>query len=212
MVHGSLAMIAAATVASGYAAHVPAGNLYQTSLMSALIEGNLRRADALWRPHAHGDFGLGTFNDLDGEMVGFDGVFYQLSSDGSARPTTDDQKTPFAVLAFFIPDQSLALSNIEQGGRPSAWLPRGKTICSPRSAPMAAWSGSRPARAARSIARPSAAGRGAGQAETVLTDAAGTFAGFRTPTFARTLGVPARGDRDRVDIARARAGPAVRHF
>ena len=50
---------------------------------------------------------LGTFNDLDGEMVGFDGTFYQLRSDGSARPVTGDQKTPFAVVTFFQPEQEL---------------------------------------------------------------------------------------------------------
>ena len=55
----------------------------------------------------YGDFGLGTFNDLDGEMVGFDGTFYQLRSDGSARPVTGDQKTPFAVVTFFQPEQEL---------------------------------------------------------------------------------------------------------
>jgi len=58
----------------------------------------------------HGDFGLGAFNDLDGETVGFDGVFYQLRSDGSARPVTPDQKTPFTVTTFFKPQQELAIS------------------------------------------------------------------------------------------------------
>ena len=91
MVDGSLAMIAAAAVASGHAAHAAAGELYQTSLMSALVEGIYEGQTRYGDLHAHGDFGLGTFNDLDGEMVGFDGVFYPLRSDGSARPVTDDQ-------------------------------------------------------------------------------------------------------------------------
>ncbi len=45
--------------------------IYQTSLMSALLsgvyEGETTIADLL----AHGDFGLGTFNELDGEMIAF---------------------------------------------------------------------------------------------------------------------------------------------
>jgi acetolactate decarboxylase len=40
-------------------------------------------------------------------MVGFDGMFYQLRSDGSARPVTADQKTPFAVVTFFQPEHEL---------------------------------------------------------------------------------------------------------
>jgi len=30
----------------------------------------------------HGGFGLGTLNGLDGEMVGLDGKFYQVKTDG----------------------------------------------------------------------------------------------------------------------------------
>src|ERR1700739_3250950 len=40
-------------------------------------------------------------------MVGFDGMFYQLRSDGSARPVTADQKTPFAVVTFFQAEHAL---------------------------------------------------------------------------------------------------------
>jgi len=40
-------------------------------------------------------------------MVGFDGTFYQLRSDGSAHPVTADHKTPFAVVTFFRAEQDL---------------------------------------------------------------------------------------------------------
>ena len=77
--------------------------LYQTSLMSALIdgvyEGNMTIAELL----EHGDFGLGTFNDLDGELVAFDNEVHQLREDGSARVASMDQKTPFAVMTNFRP-------------------------------------------------------------------------------------------------------------
>jgi len=77
--------------------------IYQTSLMSALIdgvyEGSVRIAELL----EHGDFGLGTFNDLDGELVAFDSEVHQLREDGSARVASMDQKTPFAVMTRFRP-------------------------------------------------------------------------------------------------------------
>ena len=75
--------------------------------MSALMAGIYEGDAAYGQIRKHGDFGVGTFNDLDGEMVGFDGTFYQLRSDGSVRPVTDDQKTPFAVVTFFRPEQEL---------------------------------------------------------------------------------------------------------
>ncbi len=69
----------------GFSAQHPDSVIYQTSLMSALLsgvyEGETTIADLL----AHGDFGLGTFNELDGEMIAFSSQVYQLRADG-ARP------------------------------------------------------------------------------------------------------------------------------
>lgn len=81
----------------------PNGVIYQTSLMSALLsgvyEGNTTIKDLL----NHGDFGLGTFNELDGELIAFNSEVYQLRSDGSARAAKPEQKTPFAVMTWFKP-------------------------------------------------------------------------------------------------------------
>lgn len=84
--------------------------IYQTSLMSALLsgvyEGNLTIAELLTR----GDFGLGTFNGLDGEMIAFNHEVYQLSADGSAKVARVDQKTPFAVVTWFKPQFRLDIT------------------------------------------------------------------------------------------------------
>jgi acetolactate decarboxylase len=58
----------------------------------------------------HGDFGLGTFNALDGEMIAFDGRFYQVKADGVAYPVDDGQRTPFATVLFFRPTLTRRLS------------------------------------------------------------------------------------------------------
>src|ERR1700683_4288320 len=112
LVSGSLAMIQPAWHhVSGSNDH-RAGELYQTSLMSALMAGIYEGEATYGQIREYGDFGLGTFNDLDGEMVGFDGTFYQLRSDGSARPVTADQKTPFAVVNFFRTERELDVSQM----------------------------------------------------------------------------------------------------
>ncbi len=84
--------------------------LYQTSLMTALLEGVYEGDVTYGELSKHGDFGLGTFNDLDGEMVGFEGTFYQLRSDGSATRVRPEQKTPFAVVTYFTPDKTIDIA------------------------------------------------------------------------------------------------------
>jgi len=60
---------------------------------------------------AHGDFGLGTLNALDGEMVCVDNAFYQIRQDGKVLPVPDSARTPFAVMTFFDEDQRIEAVN-----------------------------------------------------------------------------------------------------
>jgi acetolactate decarboxylase len=85
--------------------------IYQTSLMSALIDGVYDGNITIQQLLKHGDFGLGTFNGLDGEMVILGNAVHQLKSDGTAHLATMDQKTPFAVVTFFHPTMT---GNLEQ--------------------------------------------------------------------------------------------------
>ncbi|VEB97967.1 Alpha-acetolactate decarboxylase precursor [Cedecea lapagei] len=95
-----------------FAARNTENMIYQTSLMSALLsgvyEGETTMADLL----KHGDFGLGTFNELDGEMIAFNSNVYQLRSDGSARAASPQQKTPFAVMTWFKPQYRLRIDSL----------------------------------------------------------------------------------------------------
>src|SRR5207253_6627904 len=51
----------------------------------------------------HGDFGLGTFDHLDGEMVMLDGQIYQITSDGRVSAVDERALTPFACVTFYAP-------------------------------------------------------------------------------------------------------------
>jgi len=57
----------------------------------------------------HGDLGLGTFENLDGEMVILDGHFFQVRSDSSVREAGDDILSPFAVVTHFKSDLTVDL-------------------------------------------------------------------------------------------------------
>jgi len=82
---------------------MPRNMVYQIgtirSLLTGVYEGDLR-FDEL----AHyGDFGLGTFDGVSGEMVALDGHFYRIDAEGRAHAVDPEMKTPFAVVAHFKP-------------------------------------------------------------------------------------------------------------
>ncbi len=77
--------------------------LFQASTLQALMAGDYE-GNLTYRELArHGDFGLGTFDALDGEMIGLDGVFYQIRADGRVYPVAGSMTTPFAEVTFFKP-------------------------------------------------------------------------------------------------------------
>ena len=83
---------------------------FQVSTLSALKVGVYEGAATLAELKPHGDFGLGTLEGLDGEMVILNGKFYQIKTDGVAYPVTDNSKTPFSAVTFFRRERSLRLT------------------------------------------------------------------------------------------------------
>ena len=76
---------------------------YQTSMMSALIAGLYQGDFTIAQLLEHGDFGIGTFNDLDGEMIVLGKKVYQLTSKGDVRLVDHSITTPFASVVKFEP-------------------------------------------------------------------------------------------------------------
>jgi acetolactate decarboxylase len=87
--------------------------LFQTSTIDALMEGVYDGDVTFGELKKHGDLGIGTFNGLDGEMVGLDNEFYQVKTDGKAYFVCDDTKTPFSVVTFFDADKLADLDKID---------------------------------------------------------------------------------------------------
>jgi len=83
--------------------------LFQTSTMNAIFKGVYDGEITYKQLRQHGDFGIGTFNGLDGELFALEGKFYRIKADGIAYPVDDSMKTPFAVVTFFEPDKSVLL-------------------------------------------------------------------------------------------------------
>jgi hypothetical protein len=78
--------------------------LTQVSTIGALINGVYDGVISYGELKKYGDFGIGTFEGLDGEMVALDREFYQIKSDGHVYKVKDSIKTPFACVTFFDTD------------------------------------------------------------------------------------------------------------
>jgi acetolactate decarboxylase len=78
------------------------------SLVAGVYDGVVSMADLL----QHGNFGLGTFAALDGEMVVLDGVVYQATGDGVVKSVDPMMKTPFACVTHFKGETSTAIGSV----------------------------------------------------------------------------------------------------
>lgn len=72
--------------------------------IAALVEGIYRADTTIGLLRQKGNLGIGTFNDLDGEMVLLDGTVYCLRPQGDAEVIADDVRTPFALTTQFEGD------------------------------------------------------------------------------------------------------------
>jgi acetolactate decarboxylase len=75
------------------------------ALLAGVYEGHMSLADL----RKHGDFGLGTFHHLDGEMILLDGVFYKAQADGKVTRPPLSETTPFATVVHFSPTEKATL-------------------------------------------------------------------------------------------------------
>lgn len=158
--------------------------VYQYSTISALLDGvydgDATVADIL----QHGDFGLGTFNHLDGEMVILDGVCYRLRADGTATRAELTDRTPFAAITRFHRDFGIAIA--QRTDRATAAIDA--RITSTNLIYAIRVTGQFADLHTRTVMEqeqpyPPLTEATEGQAETRFTDVSGTLVGFRTPDF-----------------------------
>src|SRR3954463_1470215 len=89
------------------ALQVEHATLFQVSTTGALVEGIYQGVVAVGTLKEHGDFGLGTFADLDGEMVALDGRYYQIHAEGTVSEAADSALVPFEVITRFQPERTI---------------------------------------------------------------------------------------------------------
>jgi len=80
--------------------------LYQVSTIDAVMQGVFEGVLPVGDLKKHGDFGIGTFHALDGEMTVLDGVVYQIKANGQVYEVPDSETTPFASVTYFKGDHT----------------------------------------------------------------------------------------------------------
>ncbi len=82
----------------------------QTSTIDALLAGVYDGEMTCRELLEHGDFGIGTFDQLDGEMIILEGNIYQVKSDGKVYLPDPEVKTPFATICQFETDRTVSVA------------------------------------------------------------------------------------------------------
>jgi acetolactate decarboxylase len=110
--------------------------LFQASTIGNLLQGAYDGDLSFEELAEHGDFGLGTLNQLDGEMIALDGRFYRADVGGAIHEVEGSTKTPFAVVVPFANSIEFSLdeplTSDELLERLDERIPAGEASCAVR--------------------------------------------------------------------------------
>ena len=84
--------------------------IWHYSVIDAMRNGIYEGEYSIKDMKEHGDFGLGTYNYLDGELIALDGVFYRILPSGKVEVASEEKRSPFTAITFFHPDTTVQLS------------------------------------------------------------------------------------------------------
>lgn len=86
---------------------VPEDFMYQYSIIDALLAGVFDGNLPIGELRKKGDFGIGTFNRVDGELIMDGGVVYRVNYDGSVTLVPDSDSTSAAFVKTFKADTTI---------------------------------------------------------------------------------------------------------
>ncbi len=167
--------------------------VFLVSTIDALLQGAYDGSVSFDELAAHGDTGIGCGDRLDGELIGLDGEWYLIRTDGRAYPVAGSATTPFAAATFFDPDVAVA---IDEPMNLTALLGRLETMFPSENLFYAVrLDGTFPRVVTRSVPAqekpyPRLADVVANQTVFEFENVTGTAVGFWTPALAKGINVP----------------------
>lgn len=166
--------------------------MFQVSTSNALVQGVFSKATTVGDLKDHGDFGLGTFDGLDGELVMLEGSCFRATAAGVISRPSDGLGVPFAVVTRFTGDISAHVARVESlnglttvadGLRPSENLFAAIRVDGMfNSVSMRAACPASPGEGLVEATRH--------QSEFAVADVGGSLVGFWSPVYATSVSVP----------------------
>lgn len=167
--------------------------VYQVSTFDRFEKGGYDGKISFSELKKRGQFGIGTVNGLDGEMIAVDGRFFRIAADAKVNPIEDSELTPFAMVAAYVDGIKTPVPLISGYGQLSDFLD--KSLSDPEKAYVVRIDGQFARLKLRSVPRQHNPYR---NLETVLKEQTvfelknvkGTMVGFRFPSFVKGVNVP----------------------
>lgn len=166
--------------------------IFQVSTSTALVQGVYNGCVTIADIKKHGNFGLGTFDELDGEGIMLDGEVWQAKSDGSLSKAPNSATSPFWVTTNFAPKITFKCSSV------SSWDDLCQQIDQQRQSPniftaicvSGVFDYVQFRVACRTTSGTDLVTATNNQAVFELNNYKGTLVGFWTPVYAKTMNVP----------------------
>lgn len=187
--HGDLSSVVNRTLTEAF--ELAGHTIYQVSTANALAQGVFEGVVTVGTLEAHGDFGLGTFDGLDGELILIDGKCYRASYAGVITEVDPSAEVPYAVVTRFNADETVGIDGVASLGDLETELDEARTS---ENLFLAIRSHTRYATLALRAACPAAPREGLleatkHQSEFEAEDVMGTIIGFWTPGYADQVAI-----------------------
>ncbi len=85
--------------------------VYQSAPITALLNGVMNDDFTVAQIKHSGNFGLGTFNGVDGEMIILNGIVYRVEFSGKVTLPANSVKSPFVTETFFHADTTFKIND-----------------------------------------------------------------------------------------------------
>lgn len=186
---GDLSSIVDRTLAAAF--DVDGHTIYQVSTANALAQGVFEGVVTVATLREHGDFGLGTFDGLDGELILVDGHCFRATFSGAVTEVDPVREVPYAVVTHFSADRSFRLDGVSSLEDLEAGIDK---VRSTENLFLAIRAAARFDRLAMRAACPAGPGEGLlaatrHQSEFEGRDVTGTVVGFWTPGYADQVAI-----------------------
>ena len=87
--------------------------MYQVSTLQALLLGYTKGVVSVGEFIKHGSIGLGTFANVNGEMIAVDGKVFKANNKGEATEVSPEEKIPFAAITDMIDSKKFAINDVQ---------------------------------------------------------------------------------------------------